>query len=302
MPRPSTYKVPLPAFKGRVGFQIHKVPRDDFFDNPAVKFPIYNRLPETWRKEFEKKPPLINQKLPEATKRPHHKGLWFRNQSGQPEIQSAARVEARYTKEVLEGLWGGEGIVEGRKYPPKMRYWTRLALGSKREWRPHTFEKSFHSQILNKKIKTTVTPRTLDLIDAAYGFDHYILKTPINELCSNLGGQLKRDMLLQLCNKDQMYPYDADEREKIYNEFKKYIIPADEAEWVGLTLEQAMWKQWYEEKQSGAHDSVPLLDIYTQELKEKLKIEGSDVDGGKGEPETPSDSVVIFNAPQKAKI
>lgn len=38
------------------------------------------------------------------------------------------------------------------------------------------FERELYSEILGKKLTITVTMRTLDLIDAAYGLDFYILK------------------------------------------------------------------------------------------------------------------------------
>lgn len=38
------------------------------------------------------------------------------------------------------------------------------------------FKRELYSEILDHKFTITVTARTLDLIDAAYGFDFYILK------------------------------------------------------------------------------------------------------------------------------
>lgn len=43
-------------------------------------------------------------------------------------------------------------------------------------WKPQLFERELYSEILDKKFTVTVTMRTLDLIDEAYGFDFYILK------------------------------------------------------------------------------------------------------------------------------
>lgn len=43
-------------------------------------------------------------------------------------------------------------------------------------WKPQLFERQFYSEILDAKLTITVTMRTLDLIDQAYGFDFYILK------------------------------------------------------------------------------------------------------------------------------
>lgn len=38
------------------------------------------------------------------------------------------------------------------------------------------FKRELYSEILDHRFTITVTARTLDLIDAAYGFDFYILK------------------------------------------------------------------------------------------------------------------------------
>lgn len=43
-------------------------------------------------------------------------------------------------------------------------------------WKPQLFQRELYSEILDKKFPVTVTMRTLDLIDEAYGFDFYILK------------------------------------------------------------------------------------------------------------------------------
>ena len=41
---------------------------------------------------------------------------------------------------------------------------------------PFIMNRVFYSEILDKYMAIRVTPRTLDLIDEAYGFDNYILK------------------------------------------------------------------------------------------------------------------------------
>lgn len=43
-------------------------------------------------------------------------------------------------------------------------------------WKPQLFERELYSEILDKTFTVTVTMRTLDLIDKAFGFDFYILK------------------------------------------------------------------------------------------------------------------------------
>ena len=46
----------------------------------------------------------------------------------------------------------------------------------KKVWKPFLQKKEFYSEILDKTFTITVSLRTLDLIDEAYGFDFYILK------------------------------------------------------------------------------------------------------------------------------
>lgn len=43
-------------------------------------------------------------------------------------------------------------------------------------WKPQLFKRQLYSEILDHKFTISVTARTLDLIDAVYGFDFYILK------------------------------------------------------------------------------------------------------------------------------
>lgn len=81
-------------------------------------------------------------------------------------------------------------------------------------------------------------------------------------------------MLLRLLDKDtKMYVDDEETREKVYSRYQKYMMKREDAEWVGLTLREAMEKQWELEKKQGLHDSKPLLDIFTEELKNKLQAE-----------------------------
>lgn len=53
----------------------------------------------------------------------------------------------------------------------------------KKTWKPQLFKRELYSEILNHKFTISVTARTLDLIDAAFGFDFYILKVIRN--CPN---------------------------------------------------------------------------------------------------------------------
>lgn len=43
-------------------------------------------------------------------------------------------------------------------------------------WKPQLFKRELYSEVLDHKFTITVSARALDLIDAAYGFDFYILR------------------------------------------------------------------------------------------------------------------------------
>ncbi|XP_078200295.1 large ribosomal subunit protein bL28m isoform X2 [Callithrix jacchus] len=143
-----------------------------------------------------------------------------------------------------------------------------LSKRLKKVWKPQLFDRELYSEILDKKFTVTVTMRTLDLIDEAYGFDFYILKTPKEDLCSKFGMDLKRGMLLRLARQDpQLHPEDPERRAAIYDKYKEFVIPEEEAEWVGLTLEEAIEKQRLLEEK----DPVPLFKIYAEELLQRLQ-------------------------------
>lgn len=129
-------------------------------------------------------------------------------------------------------------------------------------------QRELYSEILDTKFAVTVTARTLDLIDAAYGFDFYILKTPEEDLCSKFGMDLKRGMLLRLARQDpQLHPDNPQKRAAIFDKYKEFVIPEAEAEWVGLTLDEAVEKQRLLEEK----DPTPLFKVYVEELIGQLE-------------------------------
>ena len=75
-----------------------------------------------------------------------------------------------YPKEFNDGLWGGEAIVRGfqKRHPLRRRV--------PHFWFPSLQKSVVYSEILDKHMEITVTPRTLRLIDQHYGFDNYILE------------------------------------------------------------------------------------------------------------------------------
>ncbi|XP_037360514.1 39S ribosomal protein L28, mitochondrial [Talpa occidentalis] len=166
--------------------------------------------------------------------------------------------------ESQRGLWGGEGLVLGQRYTGDDKLGRRV----RKVWRPQLFRRELYSEILDATFAVTVTMRALDLIDAAFGFDFYILKTPPQDLCSKFGMDLKRGMLLRLARQDpRLHPHDPARRAAIYRKYQEFAIPEAEAEWVGLTLEEAMEKQRLLEEQ----DPTPLFKVYTEELVRRFQ-------------------------------
>lgn len=78
-------------------------------------------------------------------------------------------------------------------------------------------------------------------------------------------------MLLQLAQWDpKLHLDDPERRAAIYDKYKEFVIPEAEAEWVGLTLDEAVEKQWLLEEK----DPVPLSKVYVEELIEQLQQQG----------------------------
>ncbi|KAL4682954.1 hypothetical protein H8957_006369 [Semnopithecus entellus] len=196
--------------------------------------------------------------------RPHGAKFKINPKNGQRERVEDVPIPISFPSESQRGLWGGEGWILGQRYANNDKLSKRL----KKVWKPQLFERELYSEILDKKFTVTVTMRTLDLIDEAYGFDFYILKTPKEDLCSKFGMDLKRGMLLRLARQDpQLHPEDPERRAAIYDKYKEFAIPEEEAEWVGLTLEEAIEKQRLLEEK----DPVPLFKIYVAELIQRLQ-------------------------------
>ena len=272
MPRFPTSKLPLSIYKSTRSTWVHKLPRDEYLENPAIKYPIYNRLPKFWRQEFETPMPLLHQKIEEGTKRPQYPGLWKIGENNHPVRVENLSVQVEFPPESKRGIWSGEGHIVGERFA---RSGNEKAPKYNKVWKPIVLKRRFYSEILDRMIELTVTPLTLDLIDEAYGFDFFILKTCTKRL-QEFGGALKREMLMKLAKKDtDQYPNNPEKRDKIYNKYKKHALPLEQAEWVGLTINQAMKKQWELEKKRGEHTPVPLLTVYSNELRAKLASEKS---------------------------
>ncbi|MEE6518666.1 hypothetical protein FKM82_029795 [Ascaphus truei] len=192
---------------------LHKYP-PALWDALKLKEGIYARLPAHYLRALQdtRKPSPVHW-------RPH--GLKYRlnPKSGQRERVQDVPVVPFMPPHANEGLWGGEGWLSGYRYAKNDKLSTRL----KKTWKPQLFMRDLYSEILDKKFTIPVTMRTLDLIDDAYGFDFYILKTAKQDLNSKLGMDLKRAMLLRLSSRDpNLHPSDPAKRDQIYNKYKLY--------------------------------------------------------------------------------
>jgi len=190
---------------------------------------------------------------------------YFADEFGVPTRVQNIPIPVFFPKESNDMLWGGEGIIAGfsRKKKQKLPMAPRI-------WMPRLSSRVFHSEVLDVFLRATVTGHTLQCIDNNHGFDHYILSTPEVDMQSLLGMRLKRKMLLALANKT-LYPNDPAKREEVYAKYEKYVIPADEAEWVGLTLYEAERKQNNVEEAERAKNIRPLKEVYAEELVQKLQ-------------------------------
>lgn len=242
---------------------LHKYP-PHLWEALNLKKGIYTRLPQHYMKSFqEKSPPTAVHWRPLGVK------YRANPKTGHKERVQDVPISIYHPPESNDGLWGGEGWICGYRYANNDKLSTRL----KKQWKPQLFKKELYSEILDQKFKITVTTRTLDLIDAAYGFDFYILKTPKQDLNSKFGMDLKRAMLLRLARKDtELHPDHPDKKEKIYNKYKQFEIPADEAEWIGLNLEEAVEKQRLLEHK----DPEPLYTSCVENLVKELAMQKLD--------------------------
>lgn len=227
-----------------------------------LKQGIYARLPKHYLRSLEQ------------TREPtpvHFKPLGVKYRAnpitGLKERVQDVPIPLYFPPESQDGLWGGEGWIRGFKYAKNDKLSTRL----RSVWKPQLFNRELYSEILDHTFTIPVTARTLDLIDASYGFDFYILKTPKEDLNSKLGMDLRRALLLRLANKDtQLYPDDPVKREKVYAKYKQHFkIPAEEAEWVGLSLEEAVEKQ----RQLEHKEPEPLFKSCVDNLVKELTIQ-----------------------------
>nr|CAG4652260.1 EOG090X0GHI [Triops cancriformis] len=158
-----------------------------------------------------------------------------------PETGEVKRIEnvpipLQYPKEFDKVILGGEAVIKGFRKPKELR--RRVP----HYWVPNIRRSVVHSEILGQHYDVQITDRALNLIDEHHGFDNYILKTPAQDLKSLLEIRFKRKLLLALAQNTFLRDKPEAQRQEILDKYKAYMIPLEEAEWYGLTLDEAVIK------------------------------------------------------------
>ena len=232
----------------------------DVFGNPVEG--LISRLPKHYLDQIKPHPPP-NRNW-EVPKYPYHivpKGANKAHIEKKYKQATWAPIPVVYPKRSREELWSGEGMIFG------FRQRDRLDKPHRTIWHPQLYHWTLYSEILDKNYVTIVSDTTLDLIDRHFGFDRYILKTPPHELLSDLGMRIKGDMLRALASKSY-WENDALMFKKVTEKYKSFVIPMEEAEWVGLTPEEAIFKLQLSEH----HDYRPLKEIYAEQEEKELAL------------------------------
>ncbi|KAK6029438.1 ribophorin II [Ostertagia ostertagi] len=203
---------------------------------------IVHRLPEHYCKRYWDN--LLRDATPVHYRPPTSRLYWDPVRKVEVEAENFPLLVI-YPPEADQGLWGGEGVVKGWR---ESRPYTKKKV-LPRHWIPRLYfpalkRQILYSEILNKHMEVTVTERTLRLIEQNFGLDYYILRTAEIDLAS----KLKREMLLTLA-KETYYPEDEERHNYIKEKYAEFVIPVEEADWVGLDLNEAARKQQEIEEQ-----------------------------------------------------
>jgi len=83
-----------------------------------------------------------------------------------------------YPNEIHQGIWGGEGVVEGLVKKGKYR------SPVPKFWAPNLKKTVVYSEILDLYLSVVVTDRALQLIDQNAGLDSYLLKVRVLSVLS----------------------------------------------------------------------------------------------------------------------
>ncbi|CAD5221686.1 unnamed protein product [Bursaphelenchus xylophilus] len=263
--------VPLTKLKPRPVITWDKAERikvcEDIWQDPKS---VVHRLPMHYQKRYWAN--ILADATPVHYEPPQNRFMWDTDKKVEVEVQEYP-IRPLRIPEMENGLWGGEGVVKG--YVESRPFVRKKILP--RHWIPHwffpnVFHGCLYSEILNKYMKITVTSRSLGLIHEAFGLDYYLLRTPEIDVNSKLGMKLKRLILITLAKEDYWLD-DTEKHNYIKEKYKEFKIPLEEAEWVGLTLNEAAQKQQDIEDNTA---QIPEKYKFEEELNQKLN-EGEDL-------------------------
>lgn len=249
-------KAPVEAVKRAVD----KTPTVVPFMRPRELYKLPHHYQKAfWEKQIKKQKPVHYIPPTEAEQYRYDRvtGTYHHDRSDIP-------IEAVYPREADYGLWGGEGIVKGYFRKEK-----KLILRRPSWWWPSFQQAIFYSEILNRHMQFVVTDSAYDFIEKAGGIDHYILSTHTVDLKSRLGMRLKREMLVELARNMPLLANDPEKQQAVLIRYKQYIISEEEAEWVGLSLQDAVNK--YE--QSKYRTPIPMREVFRERVLLELKAE-----------------------------
>jgi len=239
---------------------------------------LRSRLPEHFKKNYlaklEKKPDLLHQ-VPYEAKYRIDGETGFRLPIQDPPVRTLRPPIFDRT------LFGGERIIDGyTKDKPNKTNGPFTVIDDPQNkkavkfWWPVYKVHAFFSEILDRYLMVPVTDVTLDAVDAAAGFDNYILQTDVVNLDSRLGEYLKKEMMTRLY-RGEAGPSEADRdaRRELYDRYKDYLIPEEELEWLGLTLGEACAKQMQIEAKKVESRTIPLKYLFAKKVYDELKYE-----------------------------
>lgn len=157
---------------------------------------VTDRLPQHYKDYhnlWKKKPQEFIHIKPE-----HNGARWYKDHWGRVLPNHTPNVPVIYPREFHDGLWGGEGIVKGLQEPMPVKHLPNTDPVLPKYWYPTLHETVVYSEILDKYIKMHATKRGEMLVHRHFGFDNYLLNTPVNEIYAIGLLKIKREMLLAL--------------------------------------------------------------------------------------------------------
>jgi large subunit ribosomal protein L28 len=206
-------------------------------------------------------------------------GKWERLATGEVKPIQNTPIQVNYPEEMNEGIWGGEGVVQGLVKKGKWR------SPVPRYWSPQLKKSIVYSEILDKYFSVVVTERALRLIDQHHGLDAYLLTTPAYDLKSLLTLKLKRIIMMALMDRN-CFKDNPQRQDELLEKYKEYLLPRNELEWYGLSIDEALEK--VRQIETAKNVVVPLKMQYRADLIEQLKQ--ARITGGDGSQDKIEDS------------